>query len=148
MHTNRIENFWSLLKRALKGTYISVEPFHLFRILDEQAFRFNNRKTDDGDRFGPYAGHRRKAADLQKADRQDRLAIRQRLGDRQWRAIAVHGRRKSVKWTMSNDSQPNSDSPFPRFERVMKAFVQVPKKEVEERAAQERRKRRARKRTA
>jgi hypothetical protein len=45
------ENFWSLLKRALKGTYVSVEPFHLFRYLDEQAFRFNNRKTTDSDRF-------------------------------------------------------------------------------------------------
>ena len=51
IHTNGIENFWSLLKRGLKGTYISVEPFHLFRYLDEQAFRYNNRKTDDGDRF-------------------------------------------------------------------------------------------------
>jgi transposase-like protein len=51
VHTNGIENFWSLLKRGLKGTYISVEPFHLFRYLDEQAFRFNNRKVDDADRF-------------------------------------------------------------------------------------------------
>lgn len=51
VHTNGIENFWSLLKRGLKGTYISVEPFHLFRYLDEQAFRFNNRKGNDSDRF-------------------------------------------------------------------------------------------------
>ena len=51
IHTNGIENFWSLLKRGLKGTYVSVEPFHLFRYLDEQAFRFNNRKGDDSDRF-------------------------------------------------------------------------------------------------
>jgi transposase-like protein len=51
IHTNGIENFWSLLKRGIKGTYISVEPFHLFRYLDEQAFRFNNRKGDDADRF-------------------------------------------------------------------------------------------------
>jgi transposase-like protein len=51
VHTNGIENFWSLLKRGLKGTYISVEPFHLFRYLDEQAFRFNNRKGTDEDRF-------------------------------------------------------------------------------------------------
>jgi transposase-like protein len=51
VHTNTIENFWSLLKRGLKGT-VSVEPFHLFRYLDEQAFRYNNRKDmDDGDRF-------------------------------------------------------------------------------------------------
>jgi transposase-like protein len=44
VHTNGIENFWSLVKRGLHGTYISVEPFHLFRYLDEQSFRYNNRK--------------------------------------------------------------------------------------------------------
>ena len=43
VHTNGMENFWSLLKRGINGTYVSVEPFHLFRYLDEQAFRFNNR---------------------------------------------------------------------------------------------------------
>ena len=57
VHTNGIENFWSLLKRGLGGTYVSVEPFHLFRYLDEQAWRYNNRKDDndkplgDGERF-------------------------------------------------------------------------------------------------
>lgn len=51
VHTNGLENFWSLLKRGLKGTYVSVEPFHLFRYLDEQAFRFNARKGTDGTRF-------------------------------------------------------------------------------------------------
>ncbi len=51
VHTNGIENFWSLLKRSLKGTYVSVEPFHLFRYLDEQAFRFNKRKATDFERF-------------------------------------------------------------------------------------------------
>ncbi len=51
VHTNGCENFWSLLKRALKGTYVSVEPFHLFRYLDEQCFRFNNRGGDDAFRF-------------------------------------------------------------------------------------------------
>ena len=45
VHTNGLENFWSLLKRGLKGTYVSVEPFHLFRHVDEQVFRFNNRAT-------------------------------------------------------------------------------------------------------
>ena len=49
VHTNGMENFWSLLKRTIKGTYVSVEPFHLFRYLDEQAFRFNERKDEDGD---------------------------------------------------------------------------------------------------
>lgn len=51
VHTNGMENFWSLLKRTIKGTYINVEPFHLFRYLDEQAFRFNLRKLDDQGRF-------------------------------------------------------------------------------------------------
>jgi ISXO2-like transposase domain len=56
VHTNGLENYWSLLKRDLNGTYVSVEPFHLFRYLDEQAFRFNNRATkdnplNDADRF-------------------------------------------------------------------------------------------------
>jgi transposase-like protein len=51
VHTNRIANFWSCLKRGLKGTYVSVEPFHLFRYLDEQAFRFNERKATDAARF-------------------------------------------------------------------------------------------------
>ena len=51
IHTNGLENFWSLLKRSIKGTYVSVEPFHLFRYLDEQSFRFNTRKLNDGLRF-------------------------------------------------------------------------------------------------
>ncbi|PYX00209.1 MAG: IS1595 family transposase [Acidobacteria bacterium] len=56
VHTNGLENFWSLLKRGISGTYVSVEPFHLFRYLDEQMFRYNNRgnqenKVTDSDRF-------------------------------------------------------------------------------------------------
>jgi transposase-like protein len=51
VHTNGMENFWSLLKRSIKGTYVSVEPFHLFRYLDEQTFRFNMRKDTDLGRF-------------------------------------------------------------------------------------------------
>jgi transposase-like protein len=52
VHTNGLENFWSLLKRGISGTYVSVEPFHLHRYLDEQMFRFNNRKElDDAGRF-------------------------------------------------------------------------------------------------
>lgn len=51
VHTNGLENFWSLLKRTLSGTYVAVEPFHLFRYLDEQSFRFNNRKMTDAERF-------------------------------------------------------------------------------------------------
>jgi len=56
VHTNGLENFWSLLKRGLRGTYVAVEPFHLFRYVDEQVFRYNNRATvnrpvKDADRF-------------------------------------------------------------------------------------------------
>jgi hypothetical protein len=56
VHTNGMENFWSLLKRSLHGTYIAVEPFHLERYVDEQVFRYNNRSSkdnpiDDRDRF-------------------------------------------------------------------------------------------------
>jgi transposase-like protein len=51
VHTNGLENYWSLLKRSIRGTYVSVEPFHLFRYLDEQAFRFNERTENDGTRF-------------------------------------------------------------------------------------------------
>lgn len=47
VHTNGLENFWSLLKRGINGTYVSVEPFHLFRYLDEQVYRFENRATPD-----------------------------------------------------------------------------------------------------
>ena len=49
VHTNGLENFWSLVKRGLNGTYVSVEPYHLFRYLDEQAYRYNNRKDDAGE---------------------------------------------------------------------------------------------------
>jgi len=62
VHTNRMENFWSLLKRGIKGTYVSVEPFHLFRYLDEQSFRYNERELTDAQRFqkvlGSVAGKR------------------------------------------------------------------------------------------
>jgi transposase-like protein len=62
VHTNGLENFWSLLKRGLKGTYVSTEPFHLFRYLDEQVFRYNNRATKDNpmtdsDRFEKLSSH-------------------------------------------------------------------------------------------
>ncbi|MBZ5686287.1 MAG: IS1595 family transposase [Acidobacteriia bacterium] len=73
VHTNSIENFWSLLKRGLKGTYVCVEPFHLSRYVDEQVFRFNNRKEHghkitDAERFAAamsgLAGRRLTYSDL------------------------------------------------------------------------------------
>jgi len=68
VYTNGVENFWSLLKRTIKGTYTSCEPFHLFRYLDEQTFRYNNRRETDGGRFvrvmGTVAGRRLAYKDL------------------------------------------------------------------------------------
>jgi hypothetical protein len=57
VHTNGLENYWSLLKRAIRGTYVSVEPFHLFRYLDEEAFRFNERSLTDAERFAIALSH-------------------------------------------------------------------------------------------
>jgi transposase-like protein len=57
VHTNGIENFWSLLKRTIRGTYVSVEPFHLFRYVDEQSFRFNKRDDDNAGRFANVLGN-------------------------------------------------------------------------------------------
>lgn len=57
VHTNGLENFWSLLKRSLGGTYVAVAPFHLFRYVAEQVFRFNARKWTDGERFRAVLGH-------------------------------------------------------------------------------------------
>jgi transposase-like protein len=68
IHTNGLENFWSLLKRGINGTYVSVEPFHLFRYLDEQAYRYNNRKDENGNK-------------LTDGDRFD-MAVRQIVGKR------------------------------------------------------------------
>jgi transposase-like protein len=51
VHTNGMENFWCLFKRCIKGTHVSVEPFHLAAYVDSEAFRFNNREVKDGDRF-------------------------------------------------------------------------------------------------
>jgi hypothetical protein len=51
VHTNGIENFWSLLKRTISGTYVSVEPYHLAKYVEEQVFRYNERKGKDKDRF-------------------------------------------------------------------------------------------------
>ena len=73
IHTNGLENFWSLLKRGIRGTYVNIEPFHLFRYLDEQAFRFNERKDNDAGRFiKAVAGYHRQGAKLCPAYRQGR----------------------------------------------------------------------------
>ena len=71
IRSDGIENFWSLLKRGLEGAYISVDPFHLFRYLDEKFFRFNHRKLTDGERFSIVASScARASADLFRAYRQ------------------------------------------------------------------------------
>jgi transposase-like protein len=68
VHVNGMENFWSLLKRGLHGTYVSVQPFHLFRYLDERVFTYNERELTDLERFmevlGTVAGRRLTSAEL------------------------------------------------------------------------------------
>src|SRR6202040_878424 len=68
VHTQGIENFWSLLKRGLSGTYVAVEPFHMDAYVDEQVFRYNSRKQSDAKRFekmlGQVAGKRLTYAEL------------------------------------------------------------------------------------
>jgi transposase-like protein len=76
IHTNGIENFWSCLKRGIGGTYVAVEPFHLFRYVDEQAFRYNNRKDAEGNIISDY--DRFKAALSQVTGR--RLTYQQLIG--------------------------------------------------------------------
>ena len=93
IHTNGIENFWSLLKRAIKGTYVSVEPFHLFRYIDEEAFRFNTRKAHrrltvrESARSG-----RGQAIGLQDPDRQNVRLRRGRLLNGRCEGRALPGR--------------------------------------------------------
>jgi transposase-like protein len=79
VHVNGMENFWALMKRSLKGTYVAVEPFHLERYVDEQVFRFNNRATKDNpltdaDRFllalSQVAGKRLTFAELTGKDKE------------------------------------------------------------------------------
>ncbi len=57
VHTNGVENFWSLWKRTIRGTYVSVEPFHLDRYLDDQTFRYNQRELTDAERFRLVCGN-------------------------------------------------------------------------------------------
>jgi hypothetical protein len=56
VHTNGLENFWSQVKRTISGTYVSVEPVHLHRYMEEASFRFNNRKDNDAGRFETAVG--------------------------------------------------------------------------------------------
>jgi transposase-like protein len=76
VHTNGLENYWALLKRTISGTYVSVEPFHLFRYLDEQSYRYNNRKDmDDFNRFKLAAAQMvGKRLDLERGHRQESRA--------------------------------------------------------------------------
>jgi transposase-like protein len=87
IHTNGCENFWSLLKRGINGTYVSVEPFHLFRYLDEQAFRYNNRRDEDGEV-------------ISDAERFDRLSAQ------------IVGRRLTYKQLIGKEEQRQEEEAF------------------------------------
>lgn len=117
VHTNGLENFWSLLKRAIRGTYVSVEPFHLFRYLDEQVFRFNERKDNDASRF--------------------MKVVRAVIGP------SSHLRRPN--WSEASNMKPSDKAgenerrtPFQRFEAVTRGIIRVPKAEVDKKIREQR----------
>lgn len=108
-HTNTIENYWSLVQRALKGTYISVEAFHLNRYLDEQGFRYQHRRTNDQERFLMALGQV-----------QGKRLIYQRL-------LTNSRTNQKLKVELGDELTPNQ-----RFESLLKAVVTLTKEEVEE----------------
>jgi hypothetical protein len=127
VHTNWIENFWSLRTRGLKGTYISAEPFHLFRYLDEQAFRFNEPKGTNADRFvealGNVTGRRPTYGHLTgKTEPQLHL-----LRPRQGRARNV--RLQSI--TQNQKSPKKFYRPSNFFRKFARRIIAVPKTEID-----------------
>jgi transposase-like protein len=100
VHTNGIENFWSLLKRGLTGTYVAVEPFHLFRYVDEQAFRYNHRKDEDGNKLTDF----------------DRFAIAMsQVGGRPYRRLtysALTGKDESPRHETTGTGEAAVQEPF------------------------------------
>ncbi len=129
VHTNTMENFWSLLKRGLHGSYISVEPFHLFRYIDEQAFRYNNRHVTDADRF----------VSVMKQIVGRRVTYKELTGKtgNDGRSNLLPGSAKDVGSESASDGESMKAAPFdstPEFEHfktVMRAVVAVPKKRLD-----------------
>ena len=125
-----MENFWSLLKRGLHGTHISVEPFHLFRYIDEQAFRYNNRKVSDPERF----------AAVMKQIVGRRVTYRELTG-KTGRGGASNLLPESAK-DARNESYPDGESmkaapfdstpEFQHFKEIMRAVLAVPKNRLTE----------------
>ncbi len=124
VHTNGLENFWSLLKRTLSGTYVSVEPFHLHRYLDEQAFRFNERMGTDCQRFTMAVSNvLGKRATLQDASRE-----------------IMKEKRKSKPKVVPVVDLPKSVE-FQQFAAFTRELLKVPKTEIDRRVEEERVKR-------
>src|SRR5260370_23384566 len=130
VHTNTMENFWSLLKHGLHGTYISVEPFHVFRYIDEQAFRYNNRNATDAERFaavmrqivGRRATYKELTGKTGSDGRSDLFPEAPRT-----RETNPHPDGESMK-AAPFDSTPE----FQHFKDVMRAVRAVPKKRLDE----------------
>ncbi len=112
--TNGIENFWSLLKRSIEGTYTSCEAFHLFRYLDEQCFRFNTRKLDDVERFEKAMG---------KVEGK-RLTYRRLIGEEKWEnGKPRRGGKKRRKQTWILDGMSID---YAMIQRIIEAFEKMP----------------------
>jgi len=106
IHLNGLENFWSLLKRGLGGTYVSIEPFHLFRYVDEQAFRYNHRRDADGNPISDY--DRFKAALSQIVGR--RLTYKELTGKEGETEAFYEGSRARGTWEAEDLSMSLTDT--------------------------------------
>jgi hypothetical protein len=140
-HTNRIENFWSLLKRTLKGTYVSVEPFHLFRYLHEQAYRFDERKRNDGERFGvasSVAGRRLTYAEL--TGKTESTADPDRR--KQWRGKRQRGTLALVKSPKVEDLKFEPGAAFDCLRKLAHGVLTVKKGEIDQKAIKQPRRKR------
>lgn len=105
MQTNGLENFWSLLKRSIEGSYVSVDPVHLFRYVDEQTYRFNERKKNDLQRFvgalKDVIGKRLTYKELISADMLPRYDVKRNHG----RSSSVGGNARSAQADGSSNSR-------------------------------------------
>jgi hypothetical protein len=131
----------SLLKRGLTGTCISVEPFHLFRYMDEQAFRFNSRKVSDGTRFARQRDWT--APHVQAFDRQGLAATAALIRPRQgW------GGRGKLRSVEHHEKPYKPDlSPFDRFREFARRIIAVPKSEIDREGAEYQRQKLQRRKT-
>jgi transposase-like protein len=134
VHTNSLENFWSLLKRSIKGTYVSVDPIHLFRYLDEQARRFNERELTDGQRFfsvlKDVIGKRLTYKELISTDMLTATTCGEIMAKAEARPKATAEEKEEVTISPEAHDAPGL-SPYERMLELTRRLINVPKAEVD-----------------